>query len=66
MGKYELKERIGTGGSSTVYLAWDRHLERYVAVKEEKGAGDAEKANDTQAMKNAEILKNTGILKNEM
>ena len=33
MGKYELKERIGTGGSSTVYLAWDRHLERYVAVK---------------------------------
>ncbi len=36
MGKYELKERIGTGGSSTVYLAWDRHLERYVAVKEEK------------------------------
>lgn len=66
MGKYELKERIGTGGSSTVYLAWDRHLERYVAVKEEKRAGDAEKANDTQAMKNADILKNTGILKNEM
>lgn len=40
MGKYELKEKIGTGGSGTVYLAWDRHLERYVAVKEEKEAED--------------------------
>lgn len=36
LGKYELKEQIGEGGSGIVYLAWDRHLERYVAVKEEK------------------------------
>lgn len=36
LGKYELQEQIGAGGSSVVYLAWDRHLERYVAVKAEK------------------------------
>ena len=37
MGKYELCEQIGEGASGIVYLAWDRHLERFVAVKEEKG-----------------------------
>ena len=36
MGKYELKERIGAGSSGIVYLAWDRHLERHVAIKEAK------------------------------
>lgn len=55
MGKYELKSRIGTGGSSIVYLAWDRHLERDVAVKEEK---DAEKAKDNSILKKEmEMLK---------
>lgn len=50
LGKYELKEQIGEGGSGIVYLAWDRHLERYVVVKEEK-CQEAEEA---------------GILKKEM
>lgn len=40
MGKYELREQIGEGGSGIVYLAWDRHLERFAAVKEEKKAAD--------------------------
>lgn len=35
-GKYELREKIGEGGSGIVRLAWDRHLERQVAVKAEK------------------------------
>lgn len=35
-GKYELCKQIGAGGSGVVYLAWDRHLERYVVVKAEK------------------------------
>lgn len=35
-GKYELQRRIGEGGSGVVYLAWDRHLECMVAIKEEK------------------------------
>lgn len=34
--KYEIKSRIGEGGSGVVYLAWDRHLECMVAIKEEK------------------------------
>jgi serine/threonine-protein kinase len=31
--RYELGERLGVGGMSTVQLAFDRRLERYVAVK---------------------------------
>src|ERR687887_754164 len=32
-GRYELGDRLGVGGMSTVQLAFDRRLERYVAVK---------------------------------
>ncbi|HMS62149.1 MAG TPA: protein kinase [Solirubrobacteraceae bacterium] len=32
-GRYELGERLGSGGMSTVVLAFDRRLERHVAVK---------------------------------
>ncbi|CAB4899884.1 unannotated protein [freshwater metagenome] len=32
-GRYELGERLGSGGMSTVRLAFDRRLERHVAVK---------------------------------
>ena len=32
-GRYELGERLGVGGMSTVQLAFDRRLERHVAVK---------------------------------
>lgn len=32
-GKYEVRERIGEGGSGVVYLAWDRNLGRFAAVK---------------------------------
>lgn len=32
-GRYELGERLGLGGMSTVHAAFDRRLERYVAVK---------------------------------
>ena len=35
-GKYELLEQIGEGGCSIVYLAWDRHIERHVAIKAQK------------------------------
>ena len=33
VGRYELGDRLGAGGMSTVLLAFDRRLERYVAVK---------------------------------
>lgn len=32
-GRYELERRLGVGGMSTVQLAFDRRLERHVAVK---------------------------------
>lgn len=35
-GKYELRKKIGEGANGIVYLAWDRHLERFVAIKEQK------------------------------
>jgi hypothetical protein len=31
--RFEIKDRLGAGGFGTVYRAWDRTLERYVAVK---------------------------------
>ncbi|MCM1386716.1 MAG: serine/threonine protein kinase [Bacillus sp. (in: Bacteria)] len=41
-GKYELRKKLGEGGSGVVYLAWDRHLERMVAVKEEQSLQNME------------------------
>ncbi|MDP9259754.1 MAG: serine/threonine protein kinase [Actinomycetota bacterium] len=32
-GRYRLLERVGAGGTATVYRAWDERLERDVAVK---------------------------------
>lgn len=41
-GKYELRKKIGEGACGIVYLAWDRHLERFVAVKEQKPLKNAD------------------------
>lgn len=35
-GKYEIQEILGEGASGVVYLAWDRHLLRQVAIKKQK------------------------------
>ncbi len=32
-GRYEVREKVATGGMATVYLAFDRRLERQVAIK---------------------------------
>lgn len=57
-GKYELRKRIGEGGCSVVYLGWDRHTERFVAIKAEKSMCGG---NDEDVLKNK-----SDILKNEM
>ena len=31
--RYQIADKLGFGGYSTVWLAWDTHLNRYVAVK---------------------------------
>jgi serine/threonine protein kinase len=33
LGRYEVRTHIGAGGMGEVYLAWDRELERQVALK---------------------------------
>ncbi len=33
LGKYELHERLGRGGSAEVWKSWDTQLQRYVAIK---------------------------------
>lgn len=33
MSRFEIEDRVGSGGFGTVYRAWDRRLERDVAVK---------------------------------
>lgn len=60
--RYEIQEQIGTGGSGVVYLAWDRHLERHVAVKaekrpESKQTEEQKQPEETQGEKGAAVLK---------
>ncbi len=48
LGEFELTERIGEGGFSIVYLAWDHSLERSVALKEYMPTSIAARAGGTQ------------------
>lgn len=60
-GKYELLEQIGEGGSSIVYLAWDKHIERRIAIKAQK---EPEKDNAEEIFRNE--MENLKILSHPM
>jgi serine/threonine protein kinase len=43
IGRFEIRRELGRGSQSVVYLAWDPHLEREVAIKTlHLGSGDLE------------------------
>lgn len=53
--KYELIRQLGTGGAGNVFLAMDKHLERFVAVKEIREGASVEE------MKLLRELEHTGL-----
>ncbi len=48
IGEFEVVQRIGEGGFSVVYLAWDHSLERNVALKEYMPMSIASRVDNTQ------------------
>ncbi|MCM1155948.1 MAG: serine/threonine protein kinase [Roseburia sp.] len=58
-GKYEFCRILGEGGSSIVYLAWDKHMERYVAIKALKDSKELEEETQKKEAlkKERELLK---------
>ena len=59
LGEFELTERIGEGGFSIVYLAWDHSLERSVALKEYMPSSIAARAGGTQVNARSERHRET-------
>ena len=59
LGEFELTERIGEGGFSIVYLAWDHSLERSVALKEYMPTSIAARAGGTRVNARSERHRET-------
>jgi hypothetical protein len=60
LGRYRLERRLGAGGFGVVWLAWDEHLEREVAVKAiPREGGDERVAREARA---AARLNHPGIV----
>ena len=59
LGEFELTHRIGEGGFSIVYLAWDHTLERRVALKEYMPSSIATRVGATQISPRSERHRET-------
>ena len=59
LGEFELTQRIGEGGFSIVYLAWDHSLERKVALKEYMPLSIATRNGNTQVIPRSERHRGT-------
>ena len=59
LGEFELTERIGEGGFSIVYLAWDHSLDRSVALKEYMPTSIAARAGGTRVNARSERHRET-------
>jgi serine/threonine protein kinase len=59
LGEFELTQRIGEGGFSIVYLAWDHSLDRKVALKEYMPGSIASRFGDTQIRARSERHRDT-------
>jgi len=59
LGEFELTHRIGEGGFSIVYLAWDHTLERRVALKEYMPSSIATRVGPTQISPRSERHRET-------
>ena len=59
LGEFEITHRIGEGGFSVVYLAWDHSLDRKVALKEYMPASIAVRGRQTQVAPRSERHRDT-------
>ena len=59
LGEFELTQRIGEGGFSIVYLAWDHSLDRKVALKEYMPSSIAMRVGDIQVIPRSERHRDT-------
>jgi len=59
LGEFEIVERVGDGGFSIVYLAWDLSLDRRVAIKEFMPSSIAVRADATQVRPRSERHRRT-------
>lgn len=48
--RYRIADKLGFGGYSTVWLARDTHLERYVAIKVGIGTSESESDSDSDSL----------------
>jgi len=54
-GRYEIQDRLASGGMSVVYRAWDQHLLRKVAIKVLRATDPQDVTNVTRFRREARV-----------